>query len=51
MLRRVVQHIPEKHFRMIRYCGFHAIRTLSPPTSGHPFHAHPDRQSERSNAG
>jgi hypothetical protein len=32
-------------------CGFHAIRTLSPPTSGHPFHAHPDRQSERSNAG
>ncbi|EGH26757.1 ISPsy3, transposase, partial [Pseudomonas amygdali pv. mori str. 301020] len=22
MLRRVVQHIPEKHFRMIRYFGF-----------------------------
>ncbi|RMM82815.1 transposase protein, partial [Pseudomonas savastanoi pv. glycinea] len=21
MLRRVVQHIPEKHFRMIRYLG------------------------------
>ncbi|WP_150783596.1 transposase [Pseudomonas fluorescens] len=32
-------------------CGFHAIRTPSPPTSGHPFHAHPDRQSERSDAG
>ena len=32
-------------------CGFHAIRTLSPPTSGHPFHAHSDRQSERSDAG
>jgi transposase len=29
----------------------HAIRTLSPPTSGHSFHAHPDRQSERSDAG
>lgn len=33
------------------YCGFHAIRTLSPPTSGHPFLAHPDRQSKRSDAG
>lgn len=32
-------------------CGFHAIRTLSPPTSGHSFHAHSDRQSERSDAG
>lgn len=32
-------------------CGFHAIWTLSPPTSGHPFHDHPDRQSERSDAG
>ncbi len=26
MLRRVVQHIPEKHFRMIRYFGFMANR-------------------------
>ncbi|RMW06640.1 transposase protein, partial [Pseudomonas coronafaciens pv. porri] len=26
MLRRVVQHIPEKHFRMIRYFGFLANR-------------------------
>ncbi|MCD5997194.1 integrase arm-type DNA-binding domain-containing protein, partial [Pseudomonas sp. CDFA 602] len=34
-----------------KMCGFHAIWTLSPPTSGHPFHAHPDRQSERSYAG
>ncbi|WP_213907837.1 hypothetical protein [Pseudomonas aeruginosa] len=32
-------------------CGFHAIRTLSPRTSGHSFHAHSDRQSERSDAG
>ncbi|WP_230851520.1 AAA family ATPase, partial [Pseudomonas savastanoi] len=27
-------------------CEFHVIRTLSPPTSGHSFHAYPDRQSE-----
>ena len=26
MLRRVIQHIPEKHFRMIRYFGFLANR-------------------------
>ncbi|RML41481.1 hypothetical protein ALQ95_200078 [Pseudomonas syringae pv. ribicola] len=26
MLRRGVQHIPEKHFRMIRYFGFLANR-------------------------
>ncbi|GKS06690.1 hypothetical protein PSTH1771_16760 [Pseudomonas syringae pv. theae] len=26
MLRRVVQHISEKHFRMIRYFGFLANR-------------------------
>ncbi|WP_081079949.1 hypothetical protein [Pseudomonas savastanoi] len=32
-------------------CEFHVIRTLSPPTSGHSFHAYPDRQSERSDAG
>lgn len=32
-------------------CAFHAIRPPSPPTSGHPFHAHPARQSERSDAG
>ncbi|UPT39728.1 hypothetical protein LT107_14370 [Pseudomonas amygdali pv. loropetali] len=36
---------------MLRNCAFHAIRTLSPPTSGHSFHAYPDRQSERSDAG
>jgi uncharacterized membrane protein YeiH len=39
-----------KHLQMPA-CGFHAIRTLSPPTSGHSFHAHSDRQSERSDAG
>ena len=32
-------------------CGFHAIRTPSPGLSGQSFHAHPDRQSERSDAG
>ncbi|OSO26958.1 IS3 family transposase ISPsy31 [Pseudomonas syringae pv. actinidiae] len=32
-------------------CAFHAIRPPSPPTSGHLFHAHPARQSERSDAG
>jgi hypothetical protein len=26
MLRRVIQHIPEKHLRMIRYFGFLATR-------------------------
>jgi len=34
-----------------KHCAFHAIRPPSPPTSGHPFHAHPARQSERSDAG
>jgi hypothetical protein len=32
-------------------CGFHAIRPFIPHTSGHLFHAHPARQSERSDAG
>jgi len=31
--------------------AFHAIRPLSPPTSGHLFHGHPAGQSERSDAG
>ncbi|EPN55479.1 transposase [Pseudomonas syringae pv. actinidiae ICMP 18807] len=31
-------------------CALHAIRPPSPPTSGHLFHAHPARQSERSAA-
>ncbi|WP_346345322.1 group II intron maturase-specific domain-containing protein [Pseudomonas syringae] len=32
-------------------CAFHTIRPPSPPTFGHLFHAHPARQSERSDAG
>ena len=36
---------------LINRCGFHAIRTPSPGLSGQSFHAHPDRQSERSDAG
>jgi hypothetical protein len=31
MLRRVIQHIPEKHFRMIRYFGFLANRVCGQP--------------------
>ena len=32
-------------------CGFHDTWTLSPRSFGHSFHAHLDRQSERSDAG
>ena len=39
------------HLDEVQISGFHAIRTLSPRTSGHLFHDHSDRQSERSDAG
>ncbi|SEB60161.1 hypothetical protein SAMN04490203_0761 [Pseudomonas taetrolens] len=36
---------------VLMHWAFHAIRPLSPPTSGHLFHGHPAGQSERSDAG
>ncbi|WP_426119813.1 hypothetical protein [Pseudomonas sp. DSP3-2-2] len=46
-----ILRIASESVKYVDLCAFHAIWPPSPPTSGHPFHAHPAGQSERSDAG